>query len=166
MLLGFSLLFLISCAPKIVPIKGNYPDKPFEVISDNNKDIVWDKTIDFFAQNGLSIKIIDRSSGLIISDKTQLKYSRENKKGELLAKDAWVVLDASYDPGNRKLVPLKDVTGEWNIRLKDAGSGKTNINVNLVNIIAYAGIGKDLYVQPLNAKSTGNFEKLIAEKIK
>jgi hypothetical protein len=163
-------LLLFSCSPKIVPIKGSYQNKPFEMVSNNSKDVVWDKIIDLFAQTGFSIKIIDRSSGLIISDKGSLKYSRENKKGELRDKNAWVVLDAVYQSGSTYLVPISSVTGEWNVRIKDADAGKTNININLVNIAAYYMQGTGPYAVPqvlrVNAKSTGNFEKLISDKIK
>jgi hypothetical protein len=111
--LAILVILLIQCSPKIVPIKITYQIKPFEAISDNNKDVVWDKIVDFFAKNGLSIKLIDRSSGLIVSDATKLTYTHENAKGDVLNPLAWVVLNKVYKAGNRLYIEPLTITGEW-----------------------------------------------------
>lgn len=168
----FLLIFictLCQCTPKIVPLKNSYQDKPFTGLSDNNKDAVWDKIVDFFAQNGLSIRIIDRSSGLIISNPT----THESTKGGLINPDAFVVLNKVYYPGATRYMQPINVTGEWNIRIKSAPDNKTNINVNLVNISyntypeSQTVIVKDKkYVQMFQTKSTGKFEEKIFNIVK
>ncbi|RFS17356.1 hypothetical protein [Emticicia sp. C21] len=68
-----TLLFLsyalFSCTgPKSIPIKGAYLEKPFTVYSEKSVEDVWSKVIDIFATSGITIKIIDKSSGLIVTD--------------------------------------------------------------------------------------------------
>ena len=164
-----TLLLFSGCATKVIPLKGHYVDKPYEIISDKTKDQVWDKIIDFFAQNGLSIKIIDKSSGLITSDKTRLSWTMENKDGTLFKPDRWIVIEKISLLGSGAFVTPTSVTGDWNIRIKDAGDNKTIINVNLVNIQAKATYsnGREILQEiEIKALSTGIFEKTIADAVK
>ena len=73
------LSIVTGCSPKIVTVKNKYAEKNFEAISDSPKDKVWDNIIEFFAKRGLSIRIIDRSSGLIISNEMSLPTTHENE---------------------------------------------------------------------------------------
>ena len=161
-------LLLTGCAYKITPLKGTYLDKPFEIISDKSKDQVWDKLIDFFAQKGLSIKIIDRSSGLIISDRSALTWTFEDSKGKVIDPLAWIVIEKTVDPGPNKVIKPSSVAGDWNVRIKELSNNKTSINVNLVNIKAKREYVSKYGVSEyeIKALSTGNFEKLISEQIK
>lgn len=186
----FGYLALSSCATgKVIPLSGNYPTMPVMLNTEKSVESTWDKLIDLFAQKGLSIKVIDRSSGLIISDKTIFKTTVENEKGKLEDDNAWIVVSKVHDNAlNRKvaisgttsgvyskqLIP-RDVTGEWNVRIKKDESGKTIINVNIVNVTysdyVATGMGSPGYYKdvPLNGafyKSTGVFEKLITDLIK
>ncbi|HEV7622373.1 MAG TPA: hypothetical protein VGO09_11590 [Flavisolibacter sp.] len=56
--LCFAFIFA-SCAYKVIPLKNNYSNGNFEAATNKNKEQVWDNIIDFFAKNGLSIRIID-----------------------------------------------------------------------------------------------------------
>ncbi len=87
-------------------MKGTYSDGNFEGYSDKRKDIVWDNIINFFAKSGISIRIIDRSSGLITSEESSIEFTRENTKGELLKKDAWVVIYKLIDPNKKNKFPI------------------------------------------------------------
>ncbi len=167
------LVILIQCSPKIAPLTKTYQAKPYEAISDNNKDIVWDKIVDFFAKNGLSIKLIDRSSGLIVSDATTLTYTHEDDKGNLKNPKAWVVLNKIYKAGNKLYIEPTSLTGEWNIRIKSTSDNKTNINVNLVNIkytyLNSSGMPEkdsQYFVNKFQAQSTGKFEEFIFNNVK
>ena len=168
------LMFLLfACyTVKTIPLKGKYPDTPIVYTSEKSFNEVWDNIIDLFAQRGLSIKIIDRTSGLIISDKSKLSYSFENKKGFIAHPDAYVVLQMIMDNYSDKPFRPEIVTGEWNIRIK-AVDGKTSININLNNI--YATYGAAYYstyshsvVQPVDVRgvTTGVFEKSIFDIVK
>lgn len=78
-----SLLSCISSKLKIIPIKESYPNIPMVFQSDKSFEQVWDNLIDLFAQKGLSIIIIDKSSGLLISNRSKLASTYEMKNGKL-----------------------------------------------------------------------------------
>jgi hypothetical protein len=167
----FFLFLLSSCfVVKNIPIKGTYPTPPFEGISSNNSEIVWDKLIDLFVQKGLPIKLIEKASGLIVSDESELIWSFENSKGQLYENRAHVVLKKTTVYGIAA-APYR-ITGEWNIRIKPEGE-KTKININLINIRPYAmdtlgnvrNYGR-VFSPGSDVKSTGNFEQAIFEIIK
>ena len=163
---------LVACSPKIYPLKGSYPQTPIVRFSDNSFDKVWEKTIDFFAENGIPIRIIDKSSGLIISDKANLTWSFEDKNGKLVNPMAFVAIPSVMDQDKFKPYRPESVTGEWNVRIK-AVEGKASINVNLYNITAT--FGRSYYstfthsiVEPvkLDGRTTGVFEKKISDAVK
>ena len=120
---------------------------PIQITSDKSFDTVWNNLIDLFAQKSLPIKIIDRSSGLIISESALLKTTVEIKDA-LLDPSAWIVLAKQHTAGmpndlpittggtysgftgkNKKL-QVNDVRADWNVRIKTHGY-KTIINVNI-----------------------------------
>jgi len=162
------LLLFPSCTLKFSNLKGTYLDKPYEIQTDKDYEATWSNIIDLFAQNGLSIKLLDKSSGLIISEKTSFikHYTYENKKGQLIHADAWIVL---AKPKTSNPMSPTDITGIWNIRIKKSGTG-TLININLTNIDAYAKIRPTAYIASSEikypARSTGIFEQQIADLIK
>ena len=75
----------------------------------------------------------------------------------------------TYSGYNQSVKPEK-ITGEWNIRIKDNGNGKTIVNVNLTNIDATTFIAGSQYSparnMTFNGKSTGKFEELITTLVK
>lgn len=160
--------FLSSCfSLKTFPLQGSYSDGNFEGYSEKSKDVVWDNIIDFFAKSGISIRIIDKSSGLITSGETAIPWTRENSKGELIKKEAWVVIQKVVDSRTRKPVPYYSVTAEWNVRIKES-NGKTLINVNLVNptyLTLEVGGSRSLFKKG-SFQSTGVFEKMIYDLVK
>ena len=162
-----STFLLNSCSLKFYPLKSQYPPTPIVGYSDKSFDKVWDNIIDLFSQKGLSIKIIDRSSGLIIGSQSLLPASYENKNGELYFKEAYLVVQKNnMESENGRKKPRFDISGEWNIRIKN-DNGKTSININIVNIVALVpryGGGTDP-IDP-HARTTGIFEKLIFDTIK
>lgn len=166
-------IFLFSCmATKTIAIKGAYPVPPITTSTDRPFDKVWDRVIDYFAQNGIPIKIIDKSSGLIVSDKAKLTWSFEDKNGQIFSKTAFVVLDKVIYSMTGKPFPPEIVTGEWNVRIKTDG-GKTLINVNLYNIQAtyvkyYYTSYAHTSVEPVTVegKTTGVFEEKFADMVK
>jgi hypothetical protein len=166
-------ILLTSCMTlKPVALKGNYSDKPYEALSDKKFDQVWSNIIDLFATKGLSIKLIDKSSGLIISEKTSFTsdYTFENTKGELENPNAYIVIEKiTFEGYKQSMIPEK-ITGEWNIRIKENTNGKVSVNVNLTNIDATRFIAGSQYVAArnltFNGKSTGKFEELITGIVK
>lgn len=160
-----AILLLSSCAPGFIALRGQYPQTPIINYTDKSKDQVWDNIIDFFAQKGIPIKIIDKSSGLIVSDKSKLSWSYEDKKGKLIRPQAFAAVRQLKFPNVNKPVDPEKVTGEWNIRIKET-DGKTSINVNLYNIEGTYPIGNSNSVRDAGGKTTGVFEQLIYDAVK
>jgi hypothetical protein len=164
----FISVMLASCAPKVYTLKGAYPAPPIVYNSEKNFETVWSNVIDLFAQKGIPIQLVDKSSGLIVSGSATLTWSFEDKIGNLVKTDAWVVLPKMIDKGNNKLIKPYAVYGSWNIRIKTDGS-KTSINTNLYNISAVYS-NPAAYTKPAMAisdgRSTGNFEKFIYDLVK
>lgn len=163
------LFFTIGCSISKSTLKGKYQETPFQIESSKSFEETWSKLIDLFAQKGLSIKIIDKSSGLITSEKTSFlsSYTYENEQIKPNNPNAFIIL-AKVSYGGRVYAPTT-LTGEWNVRIKQA-EGKTIINVNLVNIIALFEAPSSKYSRgetvEMHAKSTGVFERLIAEQLR
>lgn len=170
----FVLFSMLSCLtpPTKTPLKGTYqPVKTFVI----NKPIeeVWSKVIDLFAQKGFGIKIIDKTSGLIISERMDFSnnYTYENANGELVNKDAFFVIDDVKPKTNTLFVtPNIIVKSAWNIRIKEEIKGSTTISVNITDIdeshkLQYYASGQQMKI-PIVAYSTGVFEKWVSDQLK
>src|SRR5690349_8549429 len=104
---------IVSYAPKVYNLKGSYPAPPIIYHSEQSFEKVWSNVIDLFAQKGIPIQLVDKSSGLIISGTSSLIWSFEDKNGSLTKKDAWVVLPKIIDRGSNKLIKPVNVYGTW-----------------------------------------------------
>ncbi len=117
-----------------------------------------------------AIKVIDKSSGLITTEKSSFisNYSYEGDNGQLESPNAWVVIN-KQTYGGSVIAPQK-LTGEWNVRVKTTGDNKTSINVNITNIEGSYYQAQAPYTPQMNltyeGKSTGKFEKIIADYVK
>lgn len=162
-----------SCyTTKTIALKGKYPTPPIITMSDKSFDQVWGNTVDFFAQHGIPIKLIDKASGIIVSEKTKLDWSFEDKMGKLVHPQAYVALNKIIDDVSGRAYTPEEVTGEWNIRIKPTDKG-TLINVNLYDI--YATYTRAYYssythgvIQPVKTDgyTTGVFERSLEDAVK
>lgn len=177
-------VFLLSCTQKIYPVIGAYPEPPIQIHSSKTFDQVWDNLIDMFAQKGLSIRIIDRSSGLIISDKSALAVTIEDSKGNPINSEAYIVVPKYKDQTSHKMVPVTGrwyntvikkmennfAFGDWNVRVKKTDGGSL-INVNITNMnypkqVIVKGNKIDQLIALSSGRTTGIFENFIANYIK
>lgn len=181
-LLTLSIIGFQSCAPaKQIALKGTYPEPPMVFNSTQPFDKVWDNLIDLFAQKGFSIKIIDRSSGLIISQRSLLSATMEDKNGKLV--DPFAIIAVPSIKFNGRIIPITGtsvgpyatekqikalpVYGDWNVRVKSTPTGST-INVNITNVIYENILSPGKSVEPISItgyKSTGKFEKELSQSI-
>lgn len=125
-LIPFVCIALVSCTFYKATLKGKYQDTPFQIETSKSYEETWSELIDLFAQKRLSIKIIDKSSGLITSEKTSFlsSFTYEDAQGKPINPNAFVVsANTSYEG---KVHPPISLTEEWNIRIKQ-GEGKTII---------------------------------------
>ncbi len=158
-------IFLIGCSAPSGLI-GDYQDKPVVHMTSASYDKVWDKVIDHFAIEGIPIQVIEKNSGLIVSQVMDFtnSYTIESNKVEPNF-DAFVIVNEVKQLG-AVLRPL-EITGTWNVRVKDLGN-KTSINVNINNLRASGEKGNVLDARStipftFEVKSTGFFEKQIAQ---
>jgi hypothetical protein len=143
-------------------ISGSYTPAN-HVESELSYNEVWSRIIDFFAVNGITISVMDKSSGLIVAGKMDFtgRGTVEGSDGQLLNKSAYIVTErirmngVEITPNDRGWT----LTGDWNVRIKPSGD-KTSINVNLNNIYSNSPFGRT------NAKSTGFFENQLIEILK
>lgn len=126
-----------------------------------------------FAKNGLGIKLIDKSSGLLVSDRVvNRNNSMEDVNGVILQPTAFLV--TNYYKQSKLLQPFPlNVAYDWNVVVTSDGL-KTKVNVNIVNIegayMTPAGYrlpnGNVAYkTHTLQVKTTGVFEKMIFDAI-
>jgi len=171
-LLALCIIFS-GCTSKIIPIQNTYLTRPYEITSNKSFEEVWSKLIDLFIQKGISIKIIDKSSGIIISDRTKFSYTIETKENKLKNPDAFIVVGKFYDYSLKAYYPFwgtywGNVTGEWNVRVKTVDN-TTHININIVNLKYLDPFDKYAISRELSQgyySSTGNFEKIVSDLIK
>ena len=81
-----------SCAT-MTPLKNDYSKVQNTFYTDKSKDEVWSKIVELFSTNGIGIGLIDKSSGLIVSSKTDFlsKTTTETQTGQLVDKTGYIV---------------------------------------------------------------------------
>lgn len=160
----FYLLLCVSAIaqqpiPKGQPLlKGTYQTSAYIDSSNKSFEEVWEKVIDVIAENGISIKVIDKTSGIITTETHSFITSFTlEKNGAPKNPDAWIVV-RDEGMGN-----IETLTGNFNIRVK-VQEGNTIISIKINNIKANKYMfGTSV---PFPAQSTGVFEKLIIESVK
>ena len=162
-------IILQSCATvntqdSIIRIKGRYNNPDTFYFSDRTQEEVWNATVKLICKAGYSVKFMEKVSGVIFLDKTDFLdvSTTENNKG-LENPEAFVVTGKQLIYG-MTLKP-SNVIADWNIRIFQ-DNGKTAININLKNIKSITPINT-VNTQSIvyESKSTGNFEKMIADSI-
>jgi hypothetical protein len=162
----FTLIFvavtLQSCLESKVPIKGSYTN-PNTFYFEKTEDEVWKGLMAVICDKGLSIKSMDKFSGVIFGDKYDfgLNASAEHAKDKLVNKEAFIVTEYVVYNGSTYILP-SSITADWNIRIFQY-EGKTALKINVKNIVSKYPSGQSFIYY--DAKSTGNFEKLIADSI-
>ncbi len=170
----FLALILVSCVVNPVPMKGTYiSDRTF--IIDKPLEDTWSKCIDLIASKGYGINLIDKSSGLIVTNKTDFisVFTYEDDKGGLEKPEAYVVIDGRRIIAGSEKIKVKPVSilGNWNLRVKKIDENKTSVTVNItdlkgyINAVSYAYSVQSQSVT-IPAYSTGVFEKWVSEQLK
>lgn len=169
-LLVASVLMLTSCGVRYVPQTFNYPIKNTTQTLNLPFDKVWSGVVDYFAQNNIPIKTIEKASGIIISTQMQFPASY------------WITKDQRlYDPSAyiavQELSDVKlDGTGmrasaSWNVRVRQVSDNQTELQVNIatpiVEILLYniKTYQYEWMTTICQARSTGEFDRHLAEYI-
>lgn len=159
---AFSLLCILSCDNKIVPLKYAYQQDAYEFKINSNKDKAWDQLIDLFTKNGLAINTLNKADGVITTERTSFlsSYTWENKHGTIMNSDAMVVcgryrgmftLGPSFRPTN--------LTGQWVVRLKEQ-EGSTFVVVKLANASG------EIFARSPNANPSGEYSSPYALQVR
>ena len=125
-----SVLF-IGCSMKTIPLKGRYPEQSTEYITNESFDKVWDRVIDLFAKYGIPIKTIDKSSGIIVANKSNFIATFENENGSLIDTNACFVAVKLIVPANNRLIQPVYVSSDFNVRVKKLEDNNVSIVINV-----------------------------------
>lgn len=164
------LTLFVSCTAPRLALKSTHQDEPFRIETNKTYDEAWTSVVDFFADSGVGIKIIDKESGLISAESSSFRssYTRENSNGTPIDDRAFIVIGNLRNGFGGKIEPSQ-ISGEWNIRVKELGDN-TQISINLHNIDCYYDQPATSYtrakVVTIPAASTGVFERSLSEKFK
>jgi hypothetical protein len=106
--------------------------EPYQVTTDLSKDQIWIKLTQFFALNGISIKTVDKNSGLIQSDKIGFGTNCNLEGSD--DSTAWALCNRIMD--DRFFLYPQVMNGELMFLVQEVG-GKTQINIHFFNLNAY-----------------------------
>ena len=156
----FMILLLSSCTT-MQPLIGNYSNKPYTFSSILTKDNFWDKLIDFYTTNGVTITTIDKQSGVIVSAGFSFvrNYTNEDLKGNLVDPKAWVVINFN----GASLGNLLKLWGDITIHVAEE-KGTTKVIVTLNNLGSNAS-AYGYITNILTITTTGVFEKTVGDLI-
>lgn len=153
-----------SCQEIFIPLKGNYHSDYNKVLDKSTDvDLTINSIVEYCFKNNISLKIIDRKSGLIITEPYKLNTaSFENPEGTPEDSSAHIII------GRQTIKMLKDyyiepesTTADIVFKVKEEDN-KTTVTILFSNITTYfngeIGCLKDI-------KSTGVLERQILAKI-
>ncbi|MDE6069610.1 MAG: hypothetical protein K2F92_01850 [Alistipes sp.] len=154
---------LSSCSQKVYRLRGNY-DVVTSIETNSSFEDVWNRVIDFFAENNIPIATLEKASGIVVANSVNIPESRisiEDEQGRILDRNAWFVF-----PYEKKFVRGK-VQCSFNIRVRKQENGKSYISVNLGGISGYKSISvfnpvnltTNIIEQAAPCYSTGKFEE-------
>ena len=167
-----SLILMTSCV-SYVSLTKNYKES---IIKESviNSNSYWDNIIDFFAENGIPIKNMDKQSGLIISDEFTIptKYiTGENENGNLINPNAWIA-SGYWNNGPYKLGPHGDLIPKCKVtfvvRIRQDVNAKIFVNLNVLDCNHFFKGNGTLpsHTWEFNdVQSTGVFEKELIQRI-
>jgi hypothetical protein len=106
--------------------------EPYQLTTHLSKDQVWIKLTQFFAYNGISIKTVDKNSGLIQSDKIGFGTNCNLEGSD--DSTAWALCNRVMD--DKFFLYPQVMNGELMFLVQEIG-GKTQINIHFFNLNAY-----------------------------
>ena len=128
--------------------------EPYQVTTTLSKDQVWIKLTQFFAFNGISIKTVDKNSGLIQSDKIGFGTNCNLEGSD--DSTAWALCNRV--PDGKYFYYPQVMNGELMVLVQEI-EGKTHINIHFFNLNAY--LSNSNGELNFNIRSTQVLEKMI-----
>lgn len=166
--LSFVIIWLIfSSCRSIVPLRGKYQEVPVKSKYSISFDRAWEGVIDFISDTGQEVQLIDKESGLVISDQYTVSgkhISMENSKGKIVNSDAWIVSQRHSDDNPKgNLRETHTASAKWTIRVKQVAD-ETVIAVLMHVKNVYWGLPQK-WTFVFDGASTGNYEKYMLDEI-
>lgn len=125
----FSLFFFVGCEDD--DRETEYPEIESRFDIKRSYNDVWSDVLDFFLENNLSFDIVDRESGLIVTEKAIFDHSYY-LNDRLTNNYAYVIVQ--YEHKKDKL----EVECSWSIRVKKTTEeGVTSLSVHLTSPVVY-----------------------------
>ncbi len=167
-LIVFSFISCITTVPAKVFLNEEFTFKSSCLnsnIYEKDYNIIWSSVVDFFAENNLNIKIIEKESGLIVSERNVLpsEYVTTN----IPIKKTYMAVQ--FNKGLKVDGTGMRCSAEWNVRVIKVEDNKTKVVVNIGNPIVELNMIKGAYPSiytvweksDLLSTTTGNFENFI-----
>ncbi len=158
-----AIITAYGCSPVMVPLKGKYSDSPVVFTSTKSIDSIWLNLTKILSTNGLPIKNIEKKKGIILTMKAPINsvYTFEDKDGQLLEPQAWVVLTRVFN--KKKEWKPKDIYGQWSIQITETEKGRTTIKVDPIVICTY--FPNTFTTMETRGQSTGKLEELLQRSL-
>lgn len=151
-------LFLSSCSPSTLLLKGEYANGNYSMKTSKDKDSIWENIIDWFFDQQLSISLIDKESGIIASGTISLlPQSAEERYGKPSNPEAYCVVAA--DPYYLWPNYVGNVAGSIMARVRQ-DDDSTIVSVQLANLECRNSSNRYIEV-----KSTGVLEKKLLKQM-
>ena len=152
----FSNIYAITNAKRIDPV----------VISTNlSKEQVWQRLVGLFVGNSIPIKLMDKSTGFIQSERLGLgsHYALKHADDSL----AWALCETIKSPeGDSFYLFPQMINGELQVYVQEMADGKTLLSINLMNLKAiYRDLATDNEREYV-IQSTKRLENLIGNYLK
>ena len=163
-LVFISIILAYGCNPVLVPLKGKYSDRAFEITTTQSIDSVWSKLTDIFTTNGLPIKSIEKKKGTVLTVKQPINslYTFEGKDGQLEHPQAWVVLTKVFN--KKKEWKPRDIYGQWSIQITETEKAITTIKIDPIVICTY--FPNTFTTMESRGQSTGQLEELLERSLR
>ncbi len=138
------------------------PIDPVVISTNLSKEQVWQRLVGLFVGNSIPIKLMDKSSGLIQSERLGLgsHYALKHADDSL----AWALSETVKSPeGDSFYLFPQIINGELQVYVQETADGKPLLSVNLMNLKAtqrepYLGLDKNWAIE-----STKRLEYRVAQ---
>ena len=159
-----TFIIAFGCKPVKVPLKGKYSNNKVEITSTKSIDSAWSNLTKIFTTNGLPINNVDKKKGIILTAKCPINsvYTFEDKDGQLLQPQAWVVLSKVFN--KKKGWQPKNIYGQWSIQITESDKGITTIKIDSIVICTY--FPNTFTKMETSGQSTGKMEELLKQSLK
>jgi hypothetical protein len=149
----FNILLVVYC---VIATPFLQPPAPYTFTTTLSKDQIWRKIVTLFTHNSISIKVVDKNSGIIQSEKIGLgTHCNAEGQGD---STAWALFNRV--PAGYYLQYPQLMNGELMLSV-DEQNGKTHVSIQLFNLFAFH---KDAFEETkYQIRSTQVLEKIIAD---